>query len=154
MNPKTFQEYLVSALARGQIDHQLRVVQGGDNGAEFYIHPAQGDGETPQFIARGNVLTDPRLADAGGDLVLVRFHWEIKRMGDVDGMFVVEKAHLEASYGKHVEFGEILGKHSEICGPLDRDDITVVSEDQTFLRQLVAIMGCDLGGYNPLEYMQ
>lgn len=83
--------------------------------------------------------------------VLVRFHWDCGRMGDVEGIFVTTKEELERSYGKRVYFGEILGKHSEVYGTLDRKDITVESEDQDFIDQLVLILGTHIGGYNPLD---
>lgn len=154
MTSRTFQEYLATSFAQGKIDHALRVVAAPEGaGAEFYIHPAQAEGETLQLVASGNVLGDPRPA-AESELVLARFRWEVKRMGNVEGMFVTSKAKLESAYGKYVDFGEILGKHSSIGGILDRGDITVVNDDQVFLNQLVAIAGWDLGGHNPLGYLQ
>lgn len=83
--------------------------------------------------------------------VLVRFHWDCGRQGDVEGIFVTTKEILEYNYGKRVYFGEILGKHSEVYGTLDRKDITVESEDQDFIDQLVLILGTHIGGYNPLD---
>ena len=85
--------------------------------------------------------------------VLVRFHWDCGRMGDVEGIFVTTKEELERSYGKSVYFGEILGKHSEVYGTLDRKDITVESEDEVFIDQLVLILGTHIGGYNPLSHI-
>lgn len=69
-------------------------------------------------------------------------------------MFVADKAELEAAYGKQVYFGEILGKHSSIGGVLEPHDITIVNEDQAFLAELVEKVGCTMGGYNPLSYLQ
>lgn len=83
--------------------------------------------------------------------VLVRFHWDCGRQGDVEGIFVTTKEELERNYDKSVYFGEILGKHSEVYGTLDRKDITVESEDQDFIDQLVLILGTHIGGYNPLD---
>lgn len=87
-------------------------------------------------------------------LVLVKFHWDCGRMGDVRGMFVTTKAQLEAGYDREVYFGEILGKHSEVYGKLERGDIEIVTEDQAFLQQLVKHVGTELGGYNPLSYFR
>ena len=86
--------------------------------------------------------------------VLVRFHWDCGRMGDVEGIFVTTKEILERNYGKRVYFGEILGKHSEVYGTLERADITIESEDEVFIDQLVLILGTHIGGHNPLDYIQ
>lgn len=44
--------YLNAAARNGQIDHNLRCVASGNGQAEFYIHPATGDGQTIQFVAK------------------------------------------------------------------------------------------------------
>ncbi|CAB3779326.1 hypothetical protein LMG28688_00805 [Paraburkholderia caffeinitolerans] len=86
--------------------------------------------------------------------LLVKFHWDCGRQGEVDGLFVVEKDVLEKAYGKEVYFGEILGKHSEVSGTLDRGDITVKSEDQDFIAKVEELLGSHLSGYDPFDYMQ
>lgn len=50
--------------------------------------------------------------------VLVRFHWDCGRMGDVEGIFVTTKEDLERNYGKRVYFGEILGNTVKCTGLL------------------------------------
>ena len=86
--------------------------------------------------------------------VIARFYWDCGRMGSVDGMFVTTKAALEAAYGKDVYFGEILGKHSDIYGTLDENDIEIVTEDQDFIEKFIEILGDgDISGYNPLSYL-
>lgn len=87
--------------------------------------------------------------------LLVNFHWDCGRNGDVNGLFVTTTEELETVYGKPVYFGEILGKHSEVYGKLDREDITVKSDDQTFIEKLVEIIGSEtISGYNPLHYIE
>lgn len=85
--------------------------------------------------------------------VLARFYWDCGRMGHVEGLFVTTRDTLAAAYGKDVYFGEILGKHSEVHGTLDEGDITIVTEDQSFIDKLVEYVGGDVSGYNPLGYM-
>lgn len=87
-------------------------------------------------------------------LVLVRFFWDCGRMGDVEGLFVTTEEALEKAYGKRVYFGEILGKHSEVYGTLDREDITLVTDDQDFITRIVDLLGSDLSGYNPLDKIE
>lgn len=75
-------------------------------------------------------------------------------MGEVEGIFTCEKEQLEKAYGKEVYFGEILGKHSEISGELNEEDITILSEDQDFIRKFEEILGAGtVSGYNPLSYL-
>jgi hypothetical protein len=86
--------------------------------------------------------------------IIARFYWDCGRMGSVDGLFITTKEALEAAYGKEVYFGEILGKHSEIYGTLDEEDITILTEDQDFITKFIEIMGGgDISGYNPLSYL-
>lgn len=87
--------------------------------------------------------------------LLVEFYWDCGRMGDVQGLFICDKEKLEASYGKEVYFGEILGKHSEVYGTLNADDIEVKSEDQDFIAKLREVIGANnISGYNPLSYLR
>jgi len=75
-------------------------------------------------------------------------------MGHVRGLFVTTEQELSDTYGKEIYFGEILGKHSDIHGPLEESDIEVVSEDQDFIEKLVALLGTTVSGYNPLSYLE
>ncbi len=86
---------------------------------------------------------------------LYSFYWNCGRVGDVEGVFVSDDETLEKYYGSEVYFGEILGKHSEICGTLDRDDIEVLSDDEEKIEWLVSVTGGDytISGYNPLSYL-
>jgi len=87
--------------------------------------------------------------------VIANFYWDCGRMGEVNGMFVTDKATLEAAYGKDVYFGEILGKHSEVYGTLDKEDIAILTEDQDFIDKFIEIIGNGtISGYNPLSHMQ
>lgn len=95
----------------------------------------------------------PSVISFDTDNILVKFHWDCGRMGDVDGMFITTRAQLAQAMGKHVDFGEILGKHSEIYGELSEGDITIVTDDQDFLAKMQGYVGCDVSGYNPLKHM-
>jgi hypothetical protein len=73
-------------------------------------------------------------------------------MGNIEGLFVAEEDEVKAAIGKHVYFGEILGKHSEICGDIDADEIVALTDDQDFIDKAIA---CNVvpTGYNPLKYL-
>lgn len=83
---------------------------------------------------------------------LYRFSWSF-RGGDIESLFVATEKELEAALGKDVYFGEVLGKHSEIWGTLEKEDLTLISEDQANIAWLVDTVGSNsICGLNPLEY--
>lgn len=87
---------------------------------------------------------------------IYKFYWDCGRMGDLDGIFVAEKKDVAKVIGKNVYFGEVLGKHSEIEGTVEKGDIELLSDDQDFIKKFVKIMGTDstVSGYNPLDYYE
>lgn len=73
-------------------------------------------------------------------------------MGSLTGIFVADKSRIEAliKSGDEIYFGEVLGKHSEICGPLAENEIALVSDDPEIIKIFKDHdMSC---GFNPLEY--
>lgn len=75
MSSKTLEQYLLNAIARGQIDHHLRAHCGQGGQVTFYIHPQHGDGETPSFVSRGNALAPSLTSESealGGELLYER----------------------------------------------------------------------------------
>ena len=86
-------------------------------------------------------------------LKLYRFCWPQRRGGDVEGLFVEDSDVVENAIGSDVYFGEICGKHSDVYGTLDEEDLTVVSEDQEKISWLVDILGRSISGYNPFDYI-
>lgn len=88
------------------------------------------------------------------DQVLAQFNWDCGRSGSVEGLFVTTYTELEKTYGKNIYFGEILGKHSDVHGILERHDIEIKSEDTDFISKLVDILGTtNISGYNPFDYL-
>jgi hypothetical protein len=86
--------------------------------------------------------------------LLVSFLWDVGRMGAVEGLFITTQEELDKAYGKQVYFGEILGKHSEVQGTLSPEDIKVKSDDQDFIAKLEELLGKNISGYNPLQYLE
>lgn len=85
---------------------------------------------------------------------LYKFEWDCGRMGEIEGLFIAEETEVNKSIGSYVYFGEILGKHSEVSGPLEEKDFTAISEDQDLIDQLSSIFThSSLCGYNPLDYI-
>ncbi len=83
---------------------------------------------------------------------LFKFHWDCGRMGDLDGAFVATQEEVDAIIGKEVYFGEILGKHSDIHGDLEKDNFTVLTDDQDFIAKAEKF-GLVPMGHHPLAYI-
>lgn len=83
-----------------------------------------------------------------------KLHFDCGRMGTLHGIFVEEKEKVEtlAKSGKEIYFGEVLGKHSEITGPLSEEDYTMISDDPTVVG-IVENYGLTCG-FNPVEYAE
>ncbi|WJN61353.1 hypothetical protein [Pseudomonas sp. SO81] len=87
MSSKTLEKYLLAAIDRGQIDHHLRAHCNLSGQVSFYIHPQQGDGETPSFVSRGNALALSLTSDSealGGEVLYERVRqicYAIERCG-------------------------------------------------------------------------
>lgn len=91
----------------------------------------------------------------GDHLLLVRFNWDCGRMGDLDGLFVATRQELDDIDGKHVYFGEVLGKHSEVYGDINlENDFVIVTDDQDFMKKFTEYVGTGtISGYNPFDYI-
>lgn len=65
------------------------------------------------------------------DLVIINFYW-LRRQSDIfeSRVFPRENAEriMEMMLGKQIYFGEIEGKHSEVCGTLDEDEVTITDD--------------------------
>lgn len=81
-----------------------------------------------------------------------KFYWDCGRNGDLSGVFVATQDEINNAIGKRIYFGEVLGKHSEIYGFLEKDDVELLTNDQFFIDKVIEY-GL-LSGYNPLEYIE
>jgi hypothetical protein len=68
-----------------------------------------------------------------------KFHFNCGRHGKLYGLFVEEREKVDwlIKSGVEVYFGEVLGKHSEIYGPVDLQDITKVSFDENVVNTVL-----------------
>lgn len=82
------------------------------------------------------------------------FYWDCGRMGDLSGLFAATKDEVQSAIGKHINFGEVLGKHSEIYGTLKDNDFTCIEIDQKTIDKISEVIGSSTwSGYNPLEFL-
>jgi hypothetical protein len=71
----------------------------------------------------------------------------------VECIFFATEDDVKDAIGRSVWFGEILGKHSEVEGSIEEDDITKFDIDPDMAQKLRDAIGVDtLSGYNPLHY--
>lgn len=77
-----------------------------------------------------------------------RWAWHTSRCGSLMGIFTADEAEVEAAIGKDVYFGEVLGKHSDVHGTIERSEFEVVAEDASFVEAFDKF-GCATG-YNPI----
>jgi hypothetical protein len=75
------------------------------------------------------------------------------RSGDLDGVFVTTEQKVKKLIESEIEvqFGEALGKHSEVYGSVTESEISFVTDDEDFVIKFEHY-GLDVG-YNPFEYM-
>lgn len=83
---------------------------------------------------------------------IYRMKLDFGRMGKLTGIFVAEKDEVDSAIGSEIYFGEVLGKHSEISGPLEEHDISMVTDDQQAVEMFEKYNLKT--GYNPLSYIQ
>jgi hypothetical protein len=71
----------------------------------------------------------------------------------VEGLFVATPQQILNLYGKNVNFGEALGKHSEVYGVIEDKDITKLDVSSSAVEEVSKVLGMTWSGYNPLEYL-
>ncbi len=82
---------------------------------------------------------------------IYRMKFDYGRHGTVSGIFVAEKDDIYKAKG-YINFGEILGKHSEVDGDLTDDDIKMVTDDQAAVEMFEKYNLQT--GYNPFAYKE
>lgn len=85
---------------------------------------------------------------------LWRFYWDYGRNGEVEGLFVATDEEINKALGMDVYFGEILGKHSEVYGKLEGDDLEKIDLDSETVEKVSKLIGDTWSGYNPLSYLK
>ena len=85
--------------------------------------------------------------------VLVKFEADFGRNGNLSGMFICDINELINAYGRKVEFGDVLGKHSNLVFELEYPMFTVCA-DKELIEKLEETFGKNIVGYNPLSYLQ
>lgn len=78
---------------------------------------------------------------------LWKFEWD-SNYAFIGGLFKATDEEAENLIGKKVYFGEIEGKHSEVYGTIDAEDIELISSNPIVIDSIPSF------GYDPLEYVE
>lgn len=92
---------------------------------------------------------------------LYKFYWDAGRGGEIESLFIADSEQAEAAFGLDVYFGEVLGKHSEVSGTFEPKDLTVITQEQGVIADLIRLFAGErkgkrgtLCGLNPLFALQ
>lgn len=83
---------------------------------------------------------------------LFKYSADCGRMGRLDGLFISTKEKVDFLVQSDIEvyFGEVLGKHSEVFGEVEADEVEFVTDDP---KVISVIEEFDLqNGFNPMNY--
>ena len=82
---------------------------------------------------------------------IYRLHVDCGRQGELIGIFIAEKEHVRVliESGIEVYWGEVLGKHSEVFGPIEDGELTLCSDNPEAIK-IVEDLGLEIG-YNPFN---
>lgn len=83
---------------------------------------------------------------------IYKFSTECGRNGSLEGVFIATKQQVDKLISSHIQvyFGEVLGKHSEIYGAIEKKDIKLLTNAPD---TVAAVEKYKLtAGFNPFEY--
>lgn len=83
---------------------------------------------------------------------LCKLNFDCGRQGSLGGIFIADTEDVKFLIENKVSvyFGEVLGKHSEIYGPVEQHELEVITTESNVV-EVVEKYGLSTG-YNPFEY--
>lgn len=83
---------------------------------------------------------------------IFKFWADCGRMGDMEGIFVSTQERVDKLIESKIEvyFGECLGKHSEVYGIIEPDEIKMVSNEKEAVKLMQDLRLSN--GFNPFDY--
>lgn len=85
---------------------------------------------------------------------IYKFFFDCGRMGELEGIFVAKPKDVKrlVDSGEELYFGEVLGKHSEICGVVTLENFIFVTDEEEIVNFFeIHEMAT---GINPLSYFE
>jgi len=84
---------------------------------------------------------------------LYKYQESFGRMGDLDGVFVLDQEQFNRGMGMDVNLGEVLGKHSDITATIDETTVKELTDDQEFIERAITY-GLVPSGTNPFARLE
>lgn len=84
---------------------------------------------------------------------LYRFYWNAGRMGSLQGLFVSTEVEIKDIIGRYANFGEVLGKHSEVYGYIEDGDVEKLDISSDAVVEVSKYLGDTWSGFNPVGYV-
>lgn len=82
---------------------------------------------------------------------IYKFKWQ-SCYSLIEGIFCAQKKDVEKAIGQTLYLGEVSGKHSEVIGTLDWEDLEAITDNPEAVR---IFEDYDLtSGFNPLHYLE
>jgi hypothetical protein len=81
---------------------------------------------------------------------IYRFYWDCGRQGDLHGILSATEDEIDFIVGKNIHFGEVLGKHSEVFGKVEAEDLKLVSDNPVDVEVFDRLSLSN--GFNPFDY--
>lgn len=85
---------------------------------------------------------------------LYKFSRFFGRNGDLEGLFIAEPEQINKLIGSHINFGEALGKHSEVSCIIEEKDINQLDVLDSTVDDIIKVIGTSISGYNPFDYLE
>lgn len=83
---------------------------------------------------------------------LYRFYFSYGR-GGISGLVVATEEDVANAIGEYVDFGEAMGKHSEVYGHLKESNFTKLDVAPEAVEEVSKYLGSHWSGYDPFEYI-
>lgn len=85
---------------------------------------------------------------------LVQYFEDFGRSGSLEGLFICSEDELEYLNGATVDFGEVLGKHSEVYSDETYENCKIITSNQDAIRDMEVMFGTkNISGYNPINFL-
>jgi len=141
--------YLTYSLAnKSRDDYELNVkIDSKVDKVDFNKHVDENNSVFKDFSTKQDIQLTKIMTKA-----VFKMAFDCGQAGVLAGIFVTEKEVIEylISSGIEVYFGEVLGKHSEVFGPVEENEITMVTDDPKVITMFQEFNLSS--GYNPLDY--
>ena len=88
------------------------------------------------------------------ELKLWKFDICFGRAGDIAGLFIATEKEVDFLIDRNIDFGEVLGKHSEVYHQFTKEDLKIIDVSSSTVQELLKAVGTRyINGSNPFEYL-